>query len=86
MLKKIKENAYIIQAYIDFKKKFNVEEIEFDELTEKGFRITADDRTNNEFFKNARLKTIQIKKNFTEWYFYHSPPEIDCPGFQFILS
>ena len=86
MLLKARDNSLILQAYIEFKKIYNIDELSFEDVINNGFRLLPDDDKNKEFFRKARLNALEVKNNLTEWYYYHRAPELECADFRFILS
>ena len=76
----------MLQAYIEFKKRFHIPDLTFDDLITKGFKLVPDDDKNRDFFRKTRLNSFEVKNNLTEWYYFHKSPELECPNFRFILS
>lgn len=64
MIQQIRDNALLIQAYIDFKRKFEIDNIEVADLIIDGFIFKSTDQKSNQLLLKSQLDSITIKNNF----------------------
>lgn len=86
MLKLVRDNSLIVQSYVDFKRRYKVQELTIPDMISNGFKIAADDEQSQHFLSKSKLSELKIMNNFTEWQYQHIPPERDFPNFKFILG
>ncbi len=74
MIKLVQSNSILLQAYLDFKRKFYVEELTPREILEHGFTIKYEYEQNRTLLDEAKMNSIKFERNFHKWVFCHKEP------------